>query len=508
MLHARRPPSVYSQDDPLSFALRPPDAETEIERRGRLKREADSKRISDIIDEQLKADKRNYEKSKQDVRLLLLGQAESGKSTLQKQFQLMYSPDTLDQERASWRTVVYFNVARSVKRILDTLESHGDLFDDESPDNSLYDSVSSKHTPEEHVHQDAVDGSSTHPYPSPVVTESQRQVATLRLRLSPLVAAESTLADKLSGGIRVSGSGKGSVYVRDGWQSRSAARNSHSSVTRSRVAPTPNYSLPSPLTDGVNGLNIAEAVEEVGRILDASKEDVKALWRSDVVQKMIKRRRLRLEEWAEFFLGDIDRVAARDYVPSTDDILHARIQTMGVSEHLFEVPLHGKSVIWHLYDVGGARGQRHSWVPYFDEANAIIFVAPISAFDQYLDEDPRTNRIDDSLQLFTSICSNQLLKNIHLVLFLNKTDVLQNKLANGVRVSKYITSYGNRPNDYETVVNYFRAHFLQVHRKNNEKKRVLYSHFTNVVDIKTTRSIIANVRDSIFRDYLKSAALV
>ena len=109
------------------------------------------------------------------------------------------------------------------------------------------------------------------------------------------------------------------------------------------------------------------------------------------------------------------------------------------SEHLFEVPLHGKSVVWHLYDVGGARGQRHSWVPYFDEANAIIFVAPISAFDQvrnvlnapmaclnkdgfeqYLDEDPRTNRIDDSLQLFTSICSNRLLKNIHLVLFLSK----------------------------------------------------------------------------------------
>jgi hypothetical protein len=44
-----------------------------------------------------------------------------------------------------------------------------------------------------------------------------------------------------------------------------------------------------------------------------------------------------------------------------------------------------------------------------------------------------------------------------------------------------ITSFGNRPNDYESVVNYFRAHFLQVHRKNNEKKRVLYSHLTNAV---------------------------
>jgi len=67
---------------------------------------------------------------------------------------------------------------------------------------------------------------------------------------------------------------------------------------------------------------------------------------------------------------------------SVDDILHARIQTMGVAEHLFDVPLHGRTVTWHLYDVGGARGQRHTWVPYFEEANAIIFVAPISAFDQ------------------------------------------------------------------------------------------------------------------------------
>lgn len=98
------------------------------------------------------------------------------------------------------------------------------------------------------------------------------------------------------------------------------------------------------------------------------------------------------------FLRHVSRVASPDYVPSTglfhqnsthtwthfpsDDILHARIQTMGVAEHIFDVNIHGKSVTWHLYDVGGARGQRHSWVPYFDDANAIIFVAPVSAFDQ------------------------------------------------------------------------------------------------------------------------------
>jgi len=69
MLHARRPPSVYSQDDPLSSAIRPPDAETELERRARLQREAEAKRISDVIDEQIKVDRRIFEKSKQDVRV-------------------------------------------------------------------------------------------------------------------------------------------------------------------------------------------------------------------------------------------------------------------------------------------------------------------------------------------------------------------------------------------------------------------------------------------------------
>jgi guanine nucleotide-binding protein alpha-1 subunit len=241
------------------------------------------------------------------LQLLLLGQAESGKSTLQKQFQLMYSPDTLDKERASWRIVIYFNVARSVKRVLEYLDSHSDTFDGDVPDahGPMHDSVTSKKTIEDLIRdsEDAAEDTSpqasrsySSPIP-PVLTEAQKQIATLRLRLSPLVAAENTLADRLSCGVRVSGSGKDNVFVRHGWQIRSAARNSYLS-NRSRgssVAPA------TPVMEGGNNGNVSEVVEEVGRILDASKEDIKALWRSDVVRKMIKRRRLRLEEWAELY---------------------------------------------------------------------------------------------------------------------------------------------------------------------------------------------------------------
>jgi guanine nucleotide-binding protein subunit alpha len=73
---------------------------------------------------------------------------------------------------------------------------------------------------------------------------------------------------------------------------------------------------------------------------------------------------------------------------------------------------------------------------------------------QYLEEDQRTNRIHDSLQLFTAICSNKLLKSAHLVLLLNKAgnfcirawrhahlvgwqaDLLKKKLEAGIKVRK------------------------------------------------------------------------
>ncbi|KAF7336773.1 Guanine nucleotide-binding protein alpha-4 subunit [Mycena venus] len=493
-----RTPSIYSVDstvDPISQVMRAGHAsETPEERRARLEAEAEAKRVSEQIDEELRQERERLRRSRGDVKLLLLGQAESGKSTLQKQFQLMYKPNSIEQERASWRTVIYFNVVHSLKHILSTLEAWDDSFEDDP-----------RAPPQPTGYYDQSSSSSSSQIPpvprapsrpeSPVYGGRNNRIASLRNRLSPLLATDAPLADRLSGGITVSGSGKGGVFVRSGWQAR----------TIDKALGKNSMKKASSESRGREGYMHEDdgdiLLQDVGRMLSALKDDVRELG-------LIMKRKLKLDEWSEFFLKDITRIASPDYVPTTDDILHARIQTMGVAEHIFDVELHGRSVTWHLFDVGGARGQRHSWIPYFDTANAIIFVAPVSAFDQYLEEDPRTNRIDDSLQLFTQVCSNALLKSVHLVLFLNKTDLLKAKIDSGLRVQKYITSFGDRANDYETVVQYFRAHFLQVHRRNNENRRVLYTHFTSVVDTKATQRIIGNVRDSIFRGYLQSAALV
>ena len=58
---------------------------------------------------------------------------------------------------------------------------------------------------------------------------------------------------------------------------------------------------------------------------------------------------------------------------------------------------------------------------------------------QYLDEDPRTNRIDDSLQLFTAICQNKLLAKAALVLMLNKVRILISLARHGAEKEKTLT---------------------------------------------------------------------
>ncbi|PSS02352.1 hypothetical protein PHLCEN_2v4045 [Hermanssonia centrifuga] len=72
-----------SISDPLSAALLPPPNETPAEREGRLQAEQEAKMRSDNIDKMLRESERQKRKRKV-VKVLLLGQSESGKSTTLK----------------------------------------------------------------------------------------------------------------------------------------------------------------------------------------------------------------------------------------------------------------------------------------------------------------------------------------------------------------------------------------------------------------------------------------
>jgi hypothetical protein len=61
--------SRHSQEDPFTAALRPPEAETEHERKSRLLLESEAVRISEQIDEDLRAERERLRKAKDDVKV-------------------------------------------------------------------------------------------------------------------------------------------------------------------------------------------------------------------------------------------------------------------------------------------------------------------------------------------------------------------------------------------------------------------------------------------------------
>ena len=335
-----RTPSLYSQDDPISVALRPPQFESDQDRQSRLQQEREARRISEQIDEELRLERERLKKSKNDVKvscssrirtrfspiqraytppflcprqLLLLGQAESGKSTLQKQFQLMYRPHSLENERSSWRTVVYFNVVHSLKHILATLEMWGDSFDDFDAER-----VSSSNdlpsltaiTPADvgstlSLSSAGHSSNNSHRPPSNHSTQSQKksskeslryQLANLRRRLSPLVAADTQLADRLSDGVTVSGSGKGGVYVRTGWQARTVQYGVSGKRTHM------NYNAEAKTSLDSSALREDPLVDDVGQMLDSLQQDIFELWNHPTVRTLIAKRKLQLDEWEELWV--------------------------------------------------------------------------------------------------------------------------------------------------------------------------------------------------------------
>jgi hypothetical protein len=83
-------------------------------------------------------------------------------------------------------------------------------------------------------------------------------------------------------------------------------------------------------------------------------------------------------------------------------------------------------------------------------AQTILFLAPL-LFNQMLEEDRGVNRLEDSLGYWKEICSSELLQDCHLIVFFNKMDLLKATLDAGVSVKKYVTSYGDAPNDLPNV---------------------------------------------------------
>jgi len=236
-------------------------------------------------------------------------------------------------------------------------------------------------------------------------------------------------------------------------------------------------------------------------------ENVHTLWFPDkkghkeraVEEAYNKRSLLRIPDAAAYFLDAIDRISAADYVPTADDIIHARLRTTGIVEKEFLI----NESHFTFVDVGGQRTERRKWIHCFEGVTAIIFMTAISEYNQQSDEG-KTSRLHESLQVFKETLDIKYLKETAFIIFFNKYDLFVDKIK-----SEPIEDFPEQGQSFSgdgtaaAAAEYIRKFFFDV-----GKTHKLYSHFTTATDTQNCERVFLDVKNYIHETNLNECGLI
>ncbi|XP_034048295.1 guanine nucleotide-binding protein subunit alpha-14-like [Thalassophryne amazonica] len=340
--------------------------------------EAESLRIHNAIEKQLRRDKRD---SYRQLKLLLLGTGESGKSTFIKQMRIIHGAGYSEKDRTGFTRVVFQNIVTAIQALIDAMEAlRIDYLDDKN------------------------------------IAHAER--------LSQMQADQ--------------------VSNLQAWQ------------------------------------------------VDA----IKSVWNDHGVQRCYDRRReFQLSDSAKYYLSDMDRISAPSYIPTLQDILRVRVPTTGIIEYPFDLA----RVVFRMVDVGGQRSERRKWLHCFENVTSIIYLAALNEYDQVLYESKDDNRLRESLALFQTILTYPWFQECSTILFLNKTDLLEEKIPQS-HLADYFPAYTGPQKDAKAARNFILTLFKELH---SGHPKPIYTHFTCATDTENIRVVFRAVKDTLFRENME-----
>ena len=161
---------------------------------------------------------------------------------------------------------------------------------------------------------------------------------------------------------------------------------------------------------------------------------------------------------------------------------------------------------FRLFDVGGQRSERKKWIHCFDEVKGVIFVAALSDFDLMLCEDRNTNRMSESMRLFASICNNRWFQEASMILFLNKTDVFEEKILDpdGAPLTACFPHYAGDLKSIPETSDFIRHEFENL---NSNPEKDVYTHFTCATNTDNVRFVFFAVSDMLVKEMLTFCGL-
>ena len=261
------------------------------------------------------------------------------------------------------------------------------------------------------------------------------------------------------------------------------------------------YNDPERSADAQKLFAFEEPVEDEGEFSADLVGIMERLWADGGIQESFQRaREYQLNDSAGYYLSQLSRIGAPEYVPTLQDILRTRVRTSGIVETRFSF----KELDFKLIDVGGQRSERRKWIHCFEGVTAIIFCVALSAYDCVLAEDGETNRMRESLELFESICNNKYFTDTSIILFLNKKDLFKEKIDKSPLTICFPEFTG--ANTYEEAGSYIQLKFENKNDRKGDKE--IYTHFTCATDTNNIQFVFDAVSTVIIKNNLRDSGML
>eukprot|EP01126_Amoeba_proteus_P060602 TRINITY_DN8030_c0_g1_i2.p1 TRINITY_DN8030_c0_g1~~TRINITY_DN8030_c0_g1_i2.p1 ORF type:complete len:309 (+),score=51.34 TRINITY_DN8030_c0_g1_i2:604-1530(+) len=216
------------------------------------------------------------------------------------------------------------------------------------------------------------------------------------------------------------------------------------------------------------------------------------------------------EAGASYYFRHAERFADPNYKPTSEDIIRAKMRTTGILEIQFSTQS-GQEIT--MVDVGGQRSERRKWLHCFGNVTAVIFLVAINEYDMVLEEDNKTNRMEESLKLFSKLTGSQWFDNVSFLLFLNKSDLFREKIKTRP-LTDFFEDYDSfvanfNPKDVEVgdenfflSCEYIKAQFVKAFKGNQ-----LYPFVTCAIDKKNCERVWGAIKDSIITSSLQDVGI-
>lgn len=117
----------------------------------------------------------------------------------------------------------------------------------------------------------------------------------------------------------------------------------------------------------------------------------------------------------------------------------------------------------------------------------------------------KTNRLEESKDIFDTIVNNRVFGKISIILFLNKSDLLARKVRNPeTDIRWYFPQFTGNSHSVHDVQAFILEMFTSVRR---DRHKSLYYHFTTAIDTENIKVVFNSVKDTILHRNLEALML-